>query len=85
MELRNFLKNFILIFHILIKNSLNKFGSINLGLKKTSGDIIGLLHADDFFYSENILKNISEHFDEEVNCIYGDIMFCKKENINKIN
>ena len=79
-----FLKEFYPDISYLDQNSLNKFGSINLGLKKTSGDIIGLLHADDFFYSENILKNISEHFDEEVNCIYGDIMFCKKENINKI-
>ncbi len=67
------------------QNSLNKFGSINLGLNKASGDIIGLLHADDFFYNEITLKNISENFDDEVNCIYGDIMFCNKENINIIS
>ena len=61
------------------QKSLNKFGSINLGLEKASGEIIGLLHADDFFYNENTLKNISNHFDDKVNCIYGDIMFCKKK------
>tara|TARA_B100000886_G_scaffold295080_1_gene221764 strand:+ start:19869 stop:20663 length:795 start_codon:yes stop_codon:yes gene_type:complete len=80
-----FLKKFYPDISYYDHNSLNKFGSINLGLEKASGNIIGLLHADDFFYNENTLKNISSHFDDEVNCIYGDIMFCKKENINTIS
>ena len=29
--------------------SRNKYGSINLGIKKATGNIIGVLHSDDFF------------------------------------
>ena len=28
--------------------SLNKYQAINLGIKKASGDLIGILHSDDF-------------------------------------
>ena len=31
------------------------YSSLNLGIKKSSGKIIGMLHSDDIFYSDNIL------------------------------
>ena len=38
--------------------SQNKYEAINLGIKNATGNIIGVLHADDFFASNNILKKM---------------------------
>ena len=36
--------------------SRNKYESINLGIKKSTGKIIGVLHSDDFFANKDVLK-----------------------------
>lgn len=65
--------------------SKNKFGSINIGVAEANGEIIGLLHADDIYPDENTLNNIFNFYKEHnTDIIYGDIKFCKKNNINKI-
>ena len=47
---------------IIDKYSKNKFGSLNLGIKEAKGDIFGLLHSDDIFYSNEVIKNIAETY-----------------------
>ena len=41
------------------------YKAINEGLKKVTGEIIGILHSDDIFYSNKILSRISEKFENE--------------------
>ncbi len=67
--------------------SKNKYESINLGIKKAKGDIIGVLHADDFFASKNILKKIAHvhNKDKSIDFTYGNVLFCKRNNIKKIS
>ena len=60
----------------------NKFGSINMGIKLATGDIIGLLHADDIFYDQFTLSDILREF-KDAEIVYGNILFVKK-NISKI-
>ena len=38
---------------------LNKYESINLGIKNSTGKIIGVLHSDDFFANKDVLKKIA--------------------------
>jgi glycosyltransferase len=52
-------------------NTGNKFDSINLGFKKSTGVVIGLLHADDIFYDHNILSNVMKNFENNINFLYG--------------
>jgi glycosyltransferase len=54
-------------------NTGNKFDSINLGFKKSTGVVIGLLHADDIFYNHNILSNVMKNFEKDINFLYGNI------------
>ena len=67
--------------------SLNKYEAINLGIKKASGDLIGVLHSDDFFTENNILKKIAKEYSKSKNIdlIYGNVLYCKRNNINKIS
>ena len=50
---------------ILDNDNLGMYHAINLGIKKATGDLIGLLHADDIFYSEKILTIIASKFEEK--------------------
>ena len=74
--------------NIIIKkdeHSKTMYGSIINGINFSSGDIFGLLHSDDIFYGHNTLDTISKQFETNIDCIYGNIMFCDKKNIKSIN
>ena len=73
--------------NIIIKKdeiSKNRYGAINLGIKTLSGEIFGILHSDDVFYSENILSIVSKNINKDVDCLYGNIIFSETNNLNKI-
>jgi glycosyltransferase len=66
------------------KKSNNKFGALNVGIKHCSGDIIGILHADDIFFSNRILSIIAKNFPEK-DIVYGNIFISNRKNILLIN
>ena len=69
------------------QKSKNKYEAINLGIKKSTGNIIGVLHADDFFASKNVLKKIANIHDKDksIDLTYGNVLFCKRNNVRKIS
>ena len=70
---------------IIDKDSKNKFGSLNIGIKKSKGDVVGILHSDDIYPNNNILNDIMKIFNnKKIDIVYGNTVFCKKENQNKI-
>lgn len=62
------------------------YEAINRGLKLSKGDIIGLLHSDDQFYSADVLKKVSQVFDEnpEINLVYGDGVYVRDDDNRKL-
>lgn len=63
----------------------NKFDSVNLGIKHSAGKIIGILHADDFFYSNNILSIVNNYFQKRsIDVLYGDCIFVDRFDITKV-
>ena len=67
------------------ENSINKFGSLNLAIEHCSGDYVGILHADDFFYNEKTIEKIVNFLNcNESDIIYGNIKFCSQSDIKKI-
>jgi glycosyltransferase involved in cell wall biosynthesis len=59
------------------------YSAINKGLKVATGDVIGLLHAGDLLYDDNVLSNIQLFFSKnETDLIYGhSLVFGKKRDI----
>jgi glycosyltransferase len=67
------------------KHSVNKFGSLNLGIKEAKGDILGLLHSDDIFYSNQVLKNVANTYKKNsFEIYYGNILFSSRDNLFSI-
>ena len=61
------------------------YDAINKGIKLASGDIISILHSDDFYYNSSVLLNVVNTFNQsKVDSVYGNLIYVKKHNINKI-
>jgi len=51
------------------------YDALNKGIKNSTGEIIGFLNSDDTYHDENSLKIISEAFDENTDCVFGDLIY----------
>jgi len=61
------------------------YDALNKGIKNSTGEIIGFLNSDDMFYDENSLKHISDAFDKDTDCLFGDLIYTDiNENIKRI-
>jgi glycosyltransferase involved in cell wall biosynthesis len=62
------------------------YDALNKGIKLATGDIVGILHADDEFTDTSILDQVVAVFSNsrEVDCVYGDVGFVHDDNREKI-
>ena len=61
------------------------YSAINAGIEAATGEIIGILHADDFYASEDALKLVAEAFrDSEVDACYGDLCYVDSADPSRI-
>ena len=61
------------------------YDAINKGIKNSTQEIIGFLNSDDTFYDENSLRHISDAFDDNTDCVFGDLIYTdKNENIKRV-
>ena len=52
------------------------YEAINNGIKVATGDVVGVLHSDDFFTSADILESVARTFsDSSIDMVYGDVHF----------
>ena len=61
------------------------YDALNKGLKKSSGDIIGLLHSDDELTSDTIIEEVIKKFNQtSADIVYGDLIYVSNMNKDKI-
>ena len=61
------------------------YDAMNKGIKLATGDVIGILNADDFYASNDVLKKIFDVFlDPNIDACYGDLVYVNSKNKNKI-
>jgi len=59
------------------------YDAINKGILKSKGNIISILHSDDFYHDKHTLLNVSRTFYRyNVDIVYGDLLYVKKNNKN---
>ena len=70
---------------ILFTKSKGLYKAINLGISKSKGEIIFLLHSDDFITNKDLFKIICKTFNKyRLDFVYGNIKISKKNDTNKI-
>jgi len=61
------------------------YDGMNKGLRLATGDIIGLLNADDVYAGPDILTKVAKVFNEEhVDSCYGDLVYVHPHNTEKV-
>ncbi|NUM49605.1 MAG: glycosyltransferase [Flavobacteriales bacterium] len=59
--------------------------ALNKGIELATGDIIGILHADDLYTSEYVISEVVETFAKsKADAVYANLQYVAKGNINKI-
>lgn len=61
------------------------YDALNKGISRCTGDIIGILHADDVFASPCALASIAKAFeDPEIDAVYADLEYVDKKNAARV-
>ncbi len=61
------------------------YDAMNKGISKATGDIVGILNADDFYASPFVLENVAKVFeDSSVDACYGDLCYVDYQDTDKV-
>jgi len=70
---------------IIYQNKTNLYNAINLGLKNARGDVIGILHSNDIFFSSKSLEIVMKSYiKDKFDIAYGNILISKKNDFGDI-
>jgi len=71
--------------HVISEKDEGMYDALNKGIGLATGDVIGILNADDFYFSKDTLSRVSEAFsDEHVDAVYGDLVYVDRNNTEKV-
>jgi glycosyltransferase involved in cell wall biosynthesis len=55
------------------------YDAINKGIRMATGDVIGILNADDFLADDKVIEKVANtFFNAEIDVVYGDVRFVRK-------
>ena len=79
------IKNYKKNIDILISEKDNGiYDAINKGIKLANGEIIGLLHSDDWYANKNVISRVSNVFkNHKVDIVWGDVAMFDDNDIKK--
>ena len=61
------------------------YEAINKGIRRATGDIVGLVHSDDFLYSNETISHIADKFEQTgADFLYGDGLFVDATDTQKV-
>lgn len=61
------------------------YDAINKGIGLATGDVIAILHADDFYADEKVLSEIVGIFEtKNVDTVYGDLQYVERDDTSKV-
>lgn len=60
------------------------YDAMNKGVSQATGDVVGLLNADDVYYDDRVLATVAEVMrDETVEACYADLTYVDSDDLNK--
>tara|TARA_B110000211_G_scaffold216054_1_gene258778 strand:+ start:316 stop:1740 length:1425 start_codon:yes stop_codon:yes gene_type:complete len=79
------LKSSKIVKKIIYQKKINLYNALNLGLKNISGDVIGILHSDDIFFSSKSLEIVMKSYiKDKFDVAYGNILISNTNDYENI-
>jgi glycosyltransferase len=61
------------------------YDALNKGIAAATGDVIGIMHSDDFFAHSDVLDSVAKYFDKtDSDAVFGDLDYVSAQNPDKI-
>lgn len=71
--------------HVFSEKDDGLYDAMNRGIARATGDVVGILNSDDFYYDESVLEDINKAMGNQcVDCIYGDLKYVSAKNKNRV-
>jgi len=71
--------------HVISEKDEGMYAAANKGIGLATGGVIGILNADDFYFSKDTLSKVADAFsDEDVDAVYGDLVYVDRNNTEKV-
>lgn len=59
--------------------------ALNEGILRSSGEVVGILHSDDFYAHNKVIENVAEVFKkEDTDSCFGDLQYVSAKNPGKV-
>lgn len=60
------------------------YDAMNKGISLATGDVVGILNADDFYLDGHVLSRVAEAMqDENVGAVFADLVYIRPENLSR--
>ncbi|MFK8038312.1 MAG: glycosyltransferase family 2 protein [Crocinitomicaceae bacterium] len=61
------------------------YDAMNKGVEAATGEIVGILNADDFYNTDDVIEKVATAFDDSsIDCSYGDLVYVDPINTSKV-
>lgn len=61
------------------------YDALNKGIQLATGNVVGFLHADDLYASDDVLEKIAQAFEDPTVCaVYGDLEYVSQQDTSKV-
>jgi glycosyltransferase involved in cell wall biosynthesis len=61
------------------------YDALNKGIALATGEVIGILHADDFYADADVIKNVvAQFYATAADALYADLQYVNRTDINKV-
>ena len=61
------------------------YDALNKGIARSTGDVVGFLHADDLYAHPEVLSHVAAAFEDPSVCaVYGDLQYVRQHNTNHV-
>lgn len=71
--------------HFISEKDKGLYDALNRGIKLATGDVVGVLHSDDFYFNKEVLENVVATFKEsKADLVYGNGMYVDKQKTKRV-
>ncbi len=73
------------ISHFVSEPDQGMYDAMNKGIALATGDVVGILNADDFYADDQVLEQVAQVFsDPGIDACYADLVYVSKQNVNRV-